>query len=82
MIIKAIIGIVNEENEIVAVIKITSDNILIEGGAPRFLADRINHQIAITGNKFIIPFNNIRLRLWAVSYMVFAKAKRPDEANP
>jgi hypothetical protein len=76
------IGIVNEENEIVAVIKITSDNILIEGGAPRFLADKINHQIVITGNRFIIPFNNIRLRLWAVSYTVFAKAKRPDEANP
>lgn len=57
------IGIVREENEIVAVIKIASDNILIDGGAPRFLADKINHQIVITGKIFIIPFSNIKFRL-------------------
>ena len=61
------IGIVIDENEIVAAIRIVSESILIEGGAPRLLADKINHQIVITGNMFIIPFKSIRFRLWAVS---------------
>jgi hypothetical protein len=51
----------------VAAIKITSDSILIEGGAPKLLADKINHQIVITGNRFIMPFKSIKFRLWAVS---------------
>ena len=63
-------------------IKTTSESILIEGGAPRFLAERINHQIVITGNKFINPFNSIKLRLCAVSYTVFARANKPEEARP
>ena len=59
-----------------------SDSIFREGGAPRFLADRINHQAVIAGNKFIIPFNIIRLRVWDVSYIVFAKANRPEDTKP
>lgn len=55
------------ENLMVAVISIVSASILREGGAPRFLAERRNHQIVITGNTFIIPFRSIKLRLWAVS---------------
>ena len=55
---------------------------LIEGGAPRFLADSKNHQIVITGKRFIMPFKRIKFRLWAVSYTVLAKAKRPEDARP
>ena len=62
-IINVINGIVKEENEIVAVISITSESILIEGGAPKFLADKTNHQTDITGNRFIIPFRSIKFRL-------------------
>lgn len=63
IIIKAIMGIVKEEKEIDAVINIISESMLIEGGAPRFLAERINHQTVITGKTFIRPFKIIKLRL-------------------
>ena len=63
MTIKPIRGIVRLENEIVAAIKTVSESMLIEGGAPRFLAERINHQTAITGKRFIIPFKIIKFRL-------------------
>lgn len=82
IVIKPVIGIVSLESEIVAAIKTISESMLIEGGAPRFLAERINHQIAITGKRFIMPFNTIKFRLWAVSYTVLAKAKRPEDASP
>lgn len=82
IIIIAIMGIVRQEKEIVAVIKIASDSILIDGGAPRFLAERINHQIVITGKIFIIPFRSIKFRLWDVSYTVFARANKPEETRP
>jgi len=80
--IKPITGIVRLESEIVAVIKTASESILIEGGAPRFLAERINHQIVIAGKRFIMPFRSIRFRLWAVSYSVLTKAKRPEDTSP
>lgn len=82
MTIKPIIGIVRLEKEIVAAIKTISETILIEGGAPRFLAERINHQTAIMGKRLIIPFNIIKFRLWAVSYTILAKAKRPEDVSP
>jgi hypothetical protein len=82
MITKPITGIVRLESETVAVIKAISESILMEGGAPRFLAERINHQTVIAGKRFIMPFNTIKFRLWAVSYIVLAKAKRPEEASP
>ena len=56
-----------EENEIVAVINIVSASILIDGGAPRFLAHKINHQIVKEGNKFISPFKSLKFRVWDVS---------------
>ena len=67
IIINAITGMVSVENEIVAAISMTSESMLIEGGAPKFLAAKINHQIDITGNRFIMPFKSIKFRLWAVS---------------
>ena len=80
--IKPVIGIVRLESEIVAAIKTTSESILIEGGAPRFLAERINQQTVVVGNRFIMPFNTIKFRLWAVSYTVLAKTKRPEDVSP
>jgi hypothetical protein len=80
--IKPTIGIVRLESETDAAIKTTSESMLIEGGAPRFLAERINHQTAITGKRLIMPFNNIKFRVWAVSYIVLAKAKRPEDVSP
>lgn len=50
-----------------AVISIVSANILREGGAPKFEADKMNHQIVIAGKSPINPFNSIKFRLWAVS---------------
>jgi hypothetical protein len=47
----------------VAAISIISESILREGGAPRLLAERINHQIVIAGKMFIIPFSSIKFRL-------------------
>lgn len=67
IIIKERIGVVKLEYITVAVIKIVSASIFKEGGAPKFLAARINHQIVIAGNKFIIPFSRIRFRVWDVS---------------
>lgn len=63
IIIKTRRGVVRLEKATVAVISIASESILIEGGAPRFLADRINHQMVIMGNRFIMPFRSIRFRL-------------------
>ena len=60
-------GVVREEKATVAVISIVSESILMDGGAPRFLAERTNHQIVITGKIFIMPFKSIRFRLWEVS---------------
>lgn len=65
-----------------AVMSIISESIFSEGGAPKFLAERMNHQIVIAGKIFIIPFSRIRFRLWVVSYTVFAIANKPDEARP
>lgn len=56
-------GVENDENLMVAAMSMISDNILIEGGAPRFLAERINHQTVIAGKRFIIPFSRRRFRL-------------------
>ena len=55
------------ENAIVAVRSIASAIILIDGGAPKFLALRTNHQIVREGNKFINPLIIIRLRVDDVS---------------
>jgi hypothetical protein len=60
-------GVVRDEKATVAVINMASESILIDGGAPKFLADKMNHQIVITGNRFIIPFKSIKFRLWEVS---------------
>lgn len=70
------------ENAIVAVRSIASAIILIDGGAPRFLAFKTNHQIVREGNKFIIPLTIIKLRVWDVSYVMFAIEKRADEIRP
>lgn len=82
IIIKPVIGIVRLERETVAAIKTISESMLIEGGAPKFLAEKINHQAVIAGKRFIMPFNTIKFRLWAVSYTVLAKAKRPEDVSP
>jgi hypothetical protein len=63
MIIRDKRGTVIDENATVAEISIASDSMLIDGGAPRFLADKRNHQIVMAGNKFIIPFRRRRFRL-------------------
>lgn len=57
----------NIENENVLEIKIVSANILILGGAPKFLAFNINHQIVNAGNKFISPLIKFKLRVNEVS---------------
>ena len=67
MIIRPRRGTVIEENATVAEMSIASDSILIDGGAPNFLADNRNHMTVIAGNRFIIPFSRSRFRLWAVS---------------
>lgn len=67
MIISPRRGVVKDENLIVAAISIVSASIFREGGAPKFLADNRNHQIVITGNRFIMPLSSIRFRLCAVS---------------
>lgn len=82
VIIRARRGEDRVENAMVAVINMASDNMLIEGGAPRFLADKINHQVVIIGNKFIMPFKSIRFREWEVSYIVLARAKSPEDVSP
>jgi len=70
------------ENEIVAVRSITSASMLIEGGAPKFLAARINHQIVRAGNKFINPLIISIFRVVDVSYVMLAREKSAEEIKP
>lgn len=51
------------ESLTVAVISTVSASILIEGGAPRLLAESRNHQMVMAGKIFIMPFRRIKLRL-------------------
>lgn len=54
----------------------------IDGGAPIFLASKMNTHMDIVGAKYIIPLEIRILRLFVDSYMELAREKRPEEARP
>ena len=66
----------------IAVNKIISLNRLIDGGAAIFQAEKINHHIDRIGNDTIIPLVKYILRVWVISYVMFARIKRAEEHNP
>jgi hypothetical protein len=55
---------------------------LIEGGAAMFAAVNINHHIDIIGVVHISPFDRNILRVWVISYDMFARANRAEDLNP
>ena len=57
-------------------------NKLIEGGAPIFAADKINHHIVIDGKIDRIPLFKKILRDLVLSYIIFAIANKADEHSP
>ena len=55
---------------------------LIDGGAAIFQAVNKNHHIVNVGQIVISPLVKYILRVCVISYVKFAKIKRPDEHNP
>lgn len=51
-------------------------------GAAIFAEDARNHIIVVIGNNVIIPLVRYRLRVWVVSYNIFAKANNAEEHKP
>lgn len=52
------------------------------GGAPIFLADKINHHSDMAGKIASKPLLRTILREWDVSYDIFANANRAEEQSP
>lgn len=55
---------------------------LIVGGAAMLPAAIKNHQNVKAGNNLSNPFVKQILRVWVVSYVIFAKANKAEEHSP
>lgn len=77
---KGIIVII--ETDITEVINMISLIRLIDGGAAILEAVNINHHSEMIGVTVINPFVRNILRVWVISYEIFAKINRPDEHSP
>lgn len=61
---------------------IISLNVLMEGGADKFRAEKINHQNVMLGIICHNPLNKDMVRVWKFKYIIFTKKNRAEEHNP
>jgi len=68
--------------DIIEVINIISLRRLIDGGAAMFAAVNKNHHIDIMGAIDISPFVKNILRVWVISYDIFARINSAEDLKP
>lgn len=73
---------VHRDSEVTEVISIISLSRFRDGGAAMFEAANINHHMDIIGVDDINPFIRNMLRVWDLSYVIFASENRADDDSP